>query len=49
MTVKELIKELQKYPEDKEVEIYPFDYDNIGTLFPYEIYDNDEKVIIETA
>lgn len=49
MTVKELIKELQKYPENNEVEIYPFDYDNIGVLFPYEIYGNDETVTIATA
>jgi len=49
MTVKELIEELKKYPENNEVEIYPFDYDNIGMLFPYEVYNNDEKVIIGTA
>ena len=49
MTVKELIEELQKYPENNEIEIYPFDCDNIGVLFPYEIYSNDEKVVIETA
>ena len=51
MTVKELIERLKKYPENDEVEIYPFDFDDIGvgTLSLYDVYKDGEKVTIETA
>lgn len=43
MTVKELIQELSKYPQDMEVYYYDYEYRNLPVKRVQQKYDDDEK------